>query len=198
MLLTPPLPSFLLLSTPTTDCWLRFLWRGIKTWRMPRLRMGGVGSNIYDEQGSAGGSAGISAAHPTPLDIPIRLIENRIQCDPPFDIHSNAITANASGPFEASTEHKVWCMHKRKKKFGRCVKCGGNRKQGSGGGNGSSFILMRQVAVRSNWSMLSSTSSMNVVTSSLYVSLAPSLQKTRLLKSKADQSLHNLMKLVSY
>jgi hypothetical protein len=89
-------------------------------------------------------------------------------------------------------------MHKRKKKFGRCVKCGGNRKQDSGGGNGISFILMRQVAVRSNWPMLSSTSSMNVVTSSLYVSLAPSLQKTRLLKSKADQSLHNLMKLVSY
>ncbi len=24
LLLTPPLPSFLLLSTPTTDCWLRF------------------------------------------------------------------------------------------------------------------------------------------------------------------------------
>ena len=45
---------------------------------------GGVGSNIYDEQGSARGSAGISAAHPTPLDIPIRLIENRTQCDPPF------------------------------------------------------------------------------------------------------------------
>ena len=104
--------------------------------------MGGGGSNIYDEQGSAGGSAEISAAHPTPsfippplspyhillanalmerdedmeeaemddretenrgveskhhdqqgsaggsaeisLDISIRLIENRIQCDPPF------------------------------------------------------------------------------------------------------------------
>jgi hypothetical protein len=39
---------------------------------------GGEGSNIYDEQGSPGGSAEIS------LDIPIRLIENRTQCDPPF------------------------------------------------------------------------------------------------------------------
>ena len=39
---------------------------------------GGEGSNIYDEQSSAGGAAEIS------LDIPIRLIENSTQCDPPF------------------------------------------------------------------------------------------------------------------
>ena len=39
---------------------------------------GGEGSNIYDEQGIVVVSAEIS------LDIPIRLIENRTQCDPPF------------------------------------------------------------------------------------------------------------------
>ena len=68
----------------------------------------GVESKLYDEQGSAGGSAEIS------LDIPIRLIENRTQCDPPFFNHSNAITATASGPVEASTEHKVRHMPMRK------------------------------------------------------------------------------------
>ena len=79
---------------------------------------GGEGSNIYDEQGSAGGSAEIS------LDIPIRLIENRTQGDPPFFIHSNAITATASGPLDASTEHKVRRMPMRKKKFGRSAQRG--------------------------------------------------------------------------
>ena len=39
--------------------------------------MGG-GSNICDEQGSARGSA------ENTLDIPIRLVENRTQCDPLF------------------------------------------------------------------------------------------------------------------
>ena len=85
------------------------------------------GSNIYDEQGSPGDSAEIS------LDIPIRLIENRTQCDPPFFIHSNA-TATASGPLDVSTEHKVRCMPMRKKKFGRSAqRRGGNRKYGCGG-----------------------------------------------------------------
>jgi hypothetical protein len=88
---------------------------------------GGEGSNIYDEQGSPGGSAEIS------LDIPIRLIENRTQCDPPFFIHSNAITATASGPLDASTEHKVRRMPMRKKKFRRSTQCGGDRKHGCGG-----------------------------------------------------------------
>ncbi len=68
----------------------------------------GVESKLYDEQGSAGGSAEIS------LDILIRLIENRTQCDPPFFNHSNAITATASCPIEASTEHKVRRMPMRK------------------------------------------------------------------------------------
>ncbi len=68
----------------------------------------GVESKLYDKQGSIGGSAEIS------LDIPIRLIENRTQCDPPFFNHSNAITATASGPVEVSTEHKVRCMPMRK------------------------------------------------------------------------------------
>jgi hypothetical protein len=79
---------------------------------------GGEGSNIYDEQGSAGGSAEIS------LDIPIRLIENRTQGDPPFFIHSNTITATASGPLDAATEHKVRRMPMRKKKFGRSAQRG--------------------------------------------------------------------------
>ena len=87
----------------------------------------GVESKLYDEQGSAGGSAEIS------LDIPIRLIENRTQCDPPFFNHFNAITATASGPVEASTEHKVRRMPMWKKKFGRSSKCGSYRKQGRGG-----------------------------------------------------------------
>jgi len=51
---------------------------------------GGEGSNIYDEQGIVVVSAEIS------LDTPIRLIENSTQCDAPFFIHSNAITATAS------------------------------------------------------------------------------------------------------
>jgi hypothetical protein len=84
---------------------------------------GGEGSNIYDEQGSPGDSAEIS------LDIPIRLIENRTQ---PFFIHSNA-TATASGPLDASAEHKVRRMPMRKKKFGRSAQRGGNRKYGCGG-----------------------------------------------------------------
>ncbi len=87
----------------------------------------GVESKLYDKQGSAGGSAEIS------LDIPIRLIENRTQCDPPFFNHFNAITATASGPVEASTEHKVRRMPMWKKKFGRSSKCGSYRKQGRGG-----------------------------------------------------------------
>jgi hypothetical protein len=87
---------------------------------------GGEGSNIYDEQGSPGDSAEIL------LDIPIRLIENRTQCDPPFFIHSNA-TATASGPLDASAEHKVRRMPMRKKKFGRSAQRGGNRKYGCGG-----------------------------------------------------------------
>ena len=82
---------------------------------------GGEGSNIYDEQGSAVVSAEIS------LDIPIRLIEKSTQCDPPFFIHSNAITVTALGPLEVSTKHKVRCMPTRKKKFGRCAKRGGDR-----------------------------------------------------------------------
>jgi hypothetical protein len=88
---------------------------------------GGEGSNIYDEQGSPGDSADIS------LDIPIRLIENRTQRDSPFFIHSNAITATASGPLDASTEHKVRRMPMRKKKFGRSAQRGGDRKHGCGG-----------------------------------------------------------------
>jgi hypothetical protein len=88
---------------------------------------GGEGSNISDEQGSRGDSAEIS------LDFPIRLIENSTQCDPPFFIHSNAITATASGPLDASTEHKVRRMPMRKKKFGRSAQRGGDRKHGCGG-----------------------------------------------------------------
>ena len=87
---------------------------------------GEEGSNIYDGQGSAGGSAEIS------LDIPIRSIENRTQRDPPFFIHSN-VTATASGPLDASMEHKVRRMPMRKKKFGRSAQRGGNRKYGCGG-----------------------------------------------------------------
>jgi hypothetical protein len=80
----------------------------------------GVESKLYVEQGNTGGSAEIS------LDIPVRLIENRTQCDPPFFNHSNAITATASGPVEASTEHKVRRMPMRKQlhtdKTGCCQK----------------------------------------------------------------------------
>jgi hypothetical protein len=101
---------------------------------------GGEGSNIYDEQGSAVVSAEIS------LDIPIRLIEKSTQCDPPFFIHSNAITVTALGPLEVSTKHKVRCMPTRKKKFGRCAKRGGDRKQGDGGGGISVAINCALVA----------------------------------------------------
>jgi hypothetical protein len=87
----------------------------------------GEGSNIYDEQGSPGDSAEIS------LDIPIRLIENRTQHDSPFFIQSNAITATASGPIDASTEHNVRRMPMRKNNNGRSAQCGSNRKHGCGG-----------------------------------------------------------------
>ena len=82
---------------------------------------------IWINFGSAGGSA------ESALDIPIRLIENRTQCALPFFIHSNAIAATASGPFEASMEHKVRCMPMRTKKFGRSAQHGGDRKHGCGG-----------------------------------------------------------------
>ena len=96
---------------------------------------GGEGSNIYDEQGIVVVSAEIS------LDTPIRLIENSTQCDAPFFIHSNAITATASA------KHKVRCMPTRKKKFGRCAKRGGNKKQGDGGGDISVAINRAPVAI---------------------------------------------------
>ena len=101
---------------------------------------GGGGSNIYDEQRSAGGAAEIS------LDIPVRLIENSIQCDPPFFIHSKAITVTALGPLEVQTKHKVRRMPTRKKKFGRSAKRGGNRKQGDSGGGISVTINPAPVA----------------------------------------------------
>ena len=94
---------------------------------------GGGGSNIYDEQRSAGGAARIS------LDIPVRLIENSIQCDPPFFIHSKTIAAIALGP-------KVRRMPTRKKKFGRSAKRGGNRQQGDSGGGISMAINPAPVA----------------------------------------------------
>ncbi len=114
----------------------------MKIWRMGdrETEDRGEGSNIYDEQSSAGGAAEIS------LDIPIRLIENSTQCDPPFFIHSNTITVTALGPLDVSTKHKVRCMPTRKKKFGSCEKRGGNRKQGNGRGGISVAINRAPVA----------------------------------------------------
>ena len=57
---------------------------------------------------------------------------------------------------------------------------------------------MRLAVNKSNSSMWLSTSSMNLATSSLFVYLDPSLQKTRQQKNKADPSLHPLVKRVSY
>ena len=65
-------------------------------------------------------------------------------------------------------------------------------------GHGSSYIPMRLAVDKSNSSMWLSTSSMNLATSSLFVYLDPSLQKTRQQKNKADPSLHPLVKRVSY
>jgi hypothetical protein len=60
-------------------------------------------------------------------------------------------------------------------------------------GHGSSYIPMRLAVNKSNSSMWLSTSSMNLATSSLFVYLDPSLQKTQQQKNKADPSLHPLV-----
>ena len=127
---------------------------------------------MYDEQGSAGRSAEIS------LDIPIRSIENRTQCDPPFNTHFNAISATASGPLEVSTKHKVRRMPMRKKKFGRSAQHGGNRKQGKGRGGISVAINHAPVA---KVTAANTTPAKYLMKSALYASLMESEMRINVL-----------------